>query len=222
MCAVRTLDWSAIDTVLLDMDGTLLDLRFDNWFWLSLVPHQYALAHGISEADAQLRLKPLFDGVHGTLKWYCVEHWSRELGLDIVALKRAAGERIEFLPGAEAFLAALRTRRKRVVLVTNAHPHALAIKDERLGLLRHFDASYSTHRFDAPKERAEFWPRLQAQEDFQPARTLFVDDSRAVLATAREYGIAHLRMVAKPDSGRPPQATAGFTPIEAVAELLLD
>jgi hypothetical protein len=29
-------DWSAIDTVL-DMDGTLLDLRFDNWFWQDLI-----------------------------------------------------------------------------------------------------------------------------------------------------------------------------------------
>ena len=34
-------DWRAIDTVLLDMDGTLLDLRFDNYFWLELVPRKY-------------------------------------------------------------------------------------------------------------------------------------------------------------------------------------
>ena len=32
------LDWTSIDTVLLDMDGTLLDLRFDNWFWQEHVP----------------------------------------------------------------------------------------------------------------------------------------------------------------------------------------
>ena len=53
-------DWKAVDTVLLDMDGTLLDLRFDNWFWLTLVPSRYAAAHGISEADAQAVWRPSF------------------------------------------------------------------------------------------------------------------------------------------------------------------
>ncbi|HBT55971.1 MAG TPA: haloacid dehalogenase, partial [Pseudomonas sp.] len=32
------LNWNAIDTVLLDMDGTLLDLHFDNHFWLEHMP----------------------------------------------------------------------------------------------------------------------------------------------------------------------------------------
>jgi 5'-nucleotidase len=35
---VPEFDWREIDTVLLDMDGTLLDLEFDSHFWLSLVP----------------------------------------------------------------------------------------------------------------------------------------------------------------------------------------
>ncbi|MEO1576619.1 MAG: HAD family hydrolase, partial [Pseudomonadota bacterium] len=30
--------WSDIDNVLLDMDGTLLDLNFDTVFWLQVVP----------------------------------------------------------------------------------------------------------------------------------------------------------------------------------------
>ena len=33
------IDWTHIDTVLLDMDGTLLDLSFDNWF----APGRYTL-----------------------------------------------------------------------------------------------------------------------------------------------------------------------------------
>lgn len=35
------IDWQAVDTVLLDMDGTLLDLAFDNYFWQKLVPETY-------------------------------------------------------------------------------------------------------------------------------------------------------------------------------------
>ncbi|MCP4043692.1 MAG: haloacid dehalogenase, partial [Gammaproteobacteria bacterium] len=32
------INWNSIHTVLLDMDGTLLDLHFDNQFWLEHVP----------------------------------------------------------------------------------------------------------------------------------------------------------------------------------------
>ena len=55
---IATLPWPDIDTVLLDMDGTLLDLHFDNHFWLELLPQRYAELHGISRAMAELELAP--------------------------------------------------------------------------------------------------------------------------------------------------------------------
>ena len=213
-------DWQGIDTVLLDMDGTLLDLRFDNWFWGSLIPGRYAAAHGLSEADAHELLRPKFKNVAHTLQWYCIEYWTQELKLDIARIKRETLERVGFLPGAERFLRKLKARGKRVVLVTNSHPRTLAIKDERVALTRYFDACYSSHAFDAPKENAAFWPRLALQEMFSPPRSLFIDDSLAVLECARDFGIGHLRAVRCPDSGAPPQATGGFAAINGVAELL--
>jgi 5'-nucleotidase len=213
-------DWHGVDTVLLDMDGTLLDLRFDNWFWLSLIPDRYAAANGLSVEQAQTLLVPKFRNVAGTLQWYCIEYWSRELGLDIPAFKREALRRVRFLPGAEAFLRKLRRSGKRVLLVTNSHPTTLSIKNEQVALTRYFDACYSSHPFDAPKEDAAFWRRLAAQEQFSLPRTLFVDDSLRVLECARDFGIAHLRAVRCPDTGLPPQATGSFTAIDGVAELL--
>ncbi|MGB6354488.1 MAG: GMP/IMP nucleotidase, partial [Steroidobacteraceae bacterium] len=207
MHASAAVDWSAIDTVLLDMDGTLLDLRFDNWFWLELIPSRYAAAHGLSEAQTRALLVPKFTEVKGTLQWYCIEYWTRELQLDIGGIKREAQGEVRFLPGAEQFLSKLKDSGKRRVLVTNAHPGTLAIKNERVGLSRHFDACYSTHRFERPKEDAEFWPRLAAEEAFEPERTLFVDDSLPVLNAARDFGIGWLRAIRRPDSGRPPQGT---------------
>ena len=73
------LPWNAIDTVLLDMDGTLLDLHFDNHFWLQHLPQRYAELHGVSRALADAELLPLFREHAGTLNWYCTDFWSREL-----------------------------------------------------------------------------------------------------------------------------------------------
>jgi 5'-nucleotidase len=212
--------WAEIDSVLLDMDGTLLDLRFDNWFWLNVVPEHYANANGLSLAAAQARLARLFTKVAHTLPWYCIDHWSRELELDIPALKRTACEHIKFLPGAEQFLEKLRSSGKRVVMVTNSHPVTLAIKDEQVAITRYFDACYSTHKFGVPKEDESFWPRLSIEEAFDARRTLFVDDSLPVLESAHRFGIAHLRAVRRPDSGLPPNPTGRFIGIDAVAELL--
>lgn len=213
-------DWESVDTVLLDMDGTLLDLRFDNWFWLELIPSRYAARHGLDLRRAQELLAPKFQKVAHTLQWYCIEYWSRELGLDIPTLKREALLRVGFLPGAESFLRKLRRSGKRVLLVTNSHPTTLAIKDERVALMQYFHACYSSQPFDAPKEDAAFWRRFAQREEFSPQRTLFIDDSLPVLECAREFGIAHLRAVRCPDSGAPPKDTGNFHAIDRVAELL--
>ena len=213
------IDWSKIDTVLLDMDGTLLDLRFDNWFWREHIPERYAEAHGMSAPQAWEILAPKFHAARGTIQWYCIEYWSRELGLDIALVKRAALTRVGYLPGAEDFLLKLKQSGKRRVLVTNAHPTTLAIKDQHVGLKTHFDACYSTHPFEAPKENAAFWPRLQAAEPFAVERTLFVDDSLAVLHAAHGFGIGWLRAVRRPDSGQPAQNTGPYTGVDRVADL---
>ena len=201
------------------MDGTLLDLRFDNWFWQELVPGLYAAEHGLSLAEAIERLGPKFRDSRGTIQWYCIAHWSRELGLDIAALKRTTFDHMGYLPGAEDFLVRLSAAGKRRVLVTNAHPLTLAVKTERVGLHVHFDAVYSSHAFGVPKESADFWPRLQAAEPFALGRTLFVDDSLPVLRAAEAFGVGWLRAVRRPDTGQPPQVTAPFPAVDRIADL---
>jgi GMP/IMP 5'-nucleotidase len=220
MSHAPALDWSRIDTVLLDMDGTLLDLRFDNWFWQEHIPVHYAAANGLSETEVRALLSPKFNAVRGTMDWYCIDYWSRELELDIAAIKRAALMQVGYLPGAQEFLAKLGLCGKRRVLVTNAHPTTLAIKNERVRLTEYFDACYSTHAFRLPKEDAAFWPRLQALERFTPERTLFVDDSVPVLDAAHGFGIRWLRAVRLPDSGRPAQDTGTHPAVDRVSDLM--
>ena len=50
------LDWSKISTVLLDMDGTILDLHFDNHFWLHHLPLRYSEIHQVNLAEAKKSL----------------------------------------------------------------------------------------------------------------------------------------------------------------------
>jgi putative hydrolase of the HAD superfamily len=122
-----TPDWSAIDVVCLDMDGTVLDLRFDNLFWLDLLPRRWGEARGLDYDGAMAQLRPRFEAKRGTLEWYCVDHWSEELGLDIPALKHELRDEIRYLDGAMEFLDLLRASRKRVLLTTNAHPLSLQV-----------------------------------------------------------------------------------------------
>ena len=214
------LPWSRIRTVLLDMDGTLLDLRFDNHFWRELVPVRYAGHHGLPLAQARAEVAARTRAVEGTLAWYCLDYWTRELALDIVTLKREIEHLIAVHPHALEFLDALRAAGKRVALVTNAHPQSLALKMEKTRLAGHFDAIVCAHELGLVKEQAEFWPRLRQQQPFDPATTLLVDDNLAILRTAHDYGIAHLVSVLRPDSAHPPKAPEEFPAIHDFSELL--
>ena len=84
----ETLKIQDFDTVLFDMDGTLLDLHFDNEFWLKNLVNDYASARGIRACDAKTQLQKKMKAKEGTLDWYSTDYWSRELQLDVVNLKK--------------------------------------------------------------------------------------------------------------------------------------
>lgn len=212
--------WNEIDTVLLDMDGTLLDLRFDNYFWLEVVPERYARRHTLTVEQAHAALVPRFAAKQGTLDWYCTDYWARELELDVAGLKHELREHVRFLPGAQEFLQRLRSHGMRTVLVTNAHRDSLAVKEAQTGLSRYFDATISSHDFGVPKEHPQFWTQLQAQVRFESGRSLFVDDSAAVLAAARRHGIAQIVAIARPDSTQTARTIADFHAVEGVGQLV--
>lgn len=214
------LPWTEIRTVLLDMDGTLLDLRFDNHFWRELVPARYAERHGLALDQARATIQARTQAVEGTLHWYCLDYWTQDLALDIVALKREIEHLIAVRPHVVEFLDALRAAGKRIALVTNAHRDSLALKMEKTRLAGHFDALICAHDLQQVKEQPEFWLRLQEVEPFGPATTLLVDDHPAILRAARQYGIAYLLSVRQPDSAAPPRALDEFPAIDDFSELL--
>jgi putative hydrolase of the HAD superfamily len=214
------LDWQAIDTVLLDMDGTLLDLHFDNHFWQAHVPLRYAEARGLPHDVARDELMARYHARAGTLEWYSVDFWQTELELDIMRLKEEVSHLIAVHPAVVDFLAAARAAGKRLVLATNAHHKSLTLKMAKTGLAPHFDALVSSHELGAAKEAQDFWRKLAAIEPFDPARTLLVDDSLPVLDAAREFGIRHLVCVRNPDTKLPPKDPRGYPAIDSFAALL--
>jgi HAD superfamily hydrolase (TIGR01509 family) len=215
-----SLPWRDIDTVLLDMDGTLLDLHFDNHFWLEHLPKRYAQVHGISLAMAQLELVPLFEKNAGTLNWYCTDFWSAELNLPVKDLKVEIAHLIALRPDAETFLAAIREAGKRVIMITNAHRDSLSLKMERLELAPYFERLISSHDYGYPKEHPQFWDALQADIEFDPARSLFIDDTLPILRSAGRYGIGYLLAVSEPDSRKGPKDTEEFEAVEDYRTLI--
>ncbi len=213
-------NWENVSTVLLDMDGTLLDLHYDNHFWQVHVPQRFAEKHGLTLDAARGDLFPRFRRAEGTLDWYCVDYWSRELGLDIARLKREVAHLISVRPQVVAFLDAVRAHGMRAVLVTNAHGKSLELKLERTNLARNLDAIVCAHDLGIPKEHDGFWAHMQHVEPFDPAHALLVDDSLPVLRSARSYGIAHLLAVANPDSRGPEKDASDFAAIRSFAEIM--
>lgn len=214
------IDWSAIDTVLLDMDGTLLDLRYDNHFWMEYLPEAYARRHGGKVAEAKAYLLAEFEAVRGTLPWYCLDHWSQRLGMDIPTLKLELKHMIQARPYTLDFLARLHEGPQRVLLVTNAHRETLRIKMNEVDITDWFDDIVVSHDFGAPKESQVFWQKFQKQFPFDPSRTLFIDDTESVLHAAKTFGVGHLLTMLQPDSAVDKRLTTQFPAIHHFDEIM--
>ena len=209
------------ETLMLDMDGTLLDLAFDNYVWKDLVPRRYAAAQDMSFDAARDHLFEQYRSVQGDLEWYCLDHWSERLGIDVVQLHHDVNHRIGYLPGALDFLRSVRDHDTRVLLVTNSHPDTLALKDAVTGLGDYFDGVFSSHQYGHAKESQAFWHALQDDVGFDIETTLFVDDSQPVLKSAEEYGVTMLVTVTRPDTTQPDVHGSDFPGVQTVSDMLL-
>lgn len=214
------LDWHNIDTVFLDMDGTLLDLHFDTHFWMEHLPKRYAEEKSVSAKVAHDVVTKHCQSIEGTLNWYCLDYWDNHLGLDVVTLKHEVADRIAIREGVEDFLNYLKKLGKRSILLTNAHEKVVRLKFGYVEIEHFFDDVITSHSLGLAKEDERFWGALDKQEDFDRQRSLFIDDNLHVLRAAQQFGVANLLAIHQPDSQLGPKHTEEFTAIESYQQLM--
>lgn len=214
-------DWNQIDDVLLDMDGTLLDRHFDDFFFEAELPKRYAATRQISFQEAQCDLLIRYRSVRDRLEWADPHFWTRELGIDLIELNEELASLIRFHADAEEFLQFLQREGKRTVIVTNSHDEGLKLKIARTGIDRRVDRIVNAFEIGYLKLHQEFWTGAQEILRFHPLRTLYIDDDEACLAAAHIYGIRHVVHRCTSSSQIEPRPSARFPSIFSFQELLV-
>lgn len=209
-----------IQFVLLDMDGTLLDKYFDDYFWGHLLPEKYAEKYHITLSKAREKLMKQYRKREGTLSWTDLDFWSGELNLDVPALKEQIKHLIEVHPHVEEFLKMVKRRKKNLFLVTNAHYKTIDLKLKKTRIGKYFDSVLSSFDVGYPKESMLFWKEAEKRLRFERDKTLFVDDSEEILRTAKQYGIKYIVYKAKANSRIKPNKTYEFLYILDFRELM--
>jgi len=209
------------ETLMLDMDGTVLDLSYDSHIWLKIIPEKLAEKRDIPITSAISFMNEHVIRMKNTLEWYCIDNWSKLLDIDVLEIHRAEKERIRYLPGAKSFLQEISNTSIRVILVSNSHRDTLNLKLKETDLDDYFEAIYLSHDFVYPKENPLFWKELMTKESFKKNKTVFVDDNQSVLESASIFGIKSLIQILNPDSQQPGLKSSGFFGVENLSCLLV-
>lgn len=214
------IDWNSIDTVLLDMDGTILDRHFDDHFWLEHVPKRWSQRNHTTLAYAKEHLYRLFRSQENTLNWTDLDYWSDRLEMDIPVLKMEIEHLIAVHPYVIDFLLFLKHCGKKVWLVTNAHSKTLDLKMKSTRIGPYFDGLVSAHQVGLPKEDRRFWGELQRFISYDPERSLLGEDSETNLTTAESYAIRYLIYISRYSSKIEPRPSERFPTIDYFNKLI--
>jgi putative hydrolase of the HAD superfamily len=214
------INWQEIENVLLDMDGTLLDKHFDDYFWEEHVPMVYAQEKKMNFWEAYDMLMAKYKSKEGTLEWTDINYWSDELELDIAGMKNQINHLIKVHPYVLDFLEFCKGINKKIYLVTNAHSKTLTIKMANTNIEHYFDRMLCSEEIGVAKENPVFWEKLERIITFDKKQSLLADDNEQVLASAKQYGIENLLFIAKSSSTKPVIYSKEFPSIIFFKELI--
>ena len=210
--------WNSIETFFLDLDGTLLDLAFDNFFWHEHLPYVYANSKDIEFEKAKEDFEKMYKNKENSIQWYSLSYWSEILEIDLCSELLRVKNKIRTLNNSEKFLQILKERKVRIYLLTNCPRYMLHVKLNQVRFWKFFDEIISSEDFGYPKETDEFWNLLQKKFKYKKTSTVFIDDSKNVLDFSVKSGLNNVFLISKPDSNKEKQGTYGYKSIDSLAD----
>ena len=207
--------------LMFDMDGTLLDLAFDDFIWNYCLPERYAQVHQCSFEQSQQMLSQFYSKYKHTLDWYSSTQWTAKVDIDILKLQYEHRDKICVRTGCFELLQQLKTQGYRCWLLTNADLAGLQLKLEKINLRPYFELMISSEEIGHAKEEVAFWQKLQQRHPFDPTHSVFIDDTETVLDSAAAFGISQLFCISQPASNRPARAKAdlGYPALDHLTQL---
>ena len=209
--------WDLIETFFLDMDGTLLDLAYDNYFWHEHIPDLYSKREKTTFKEAKIILEDMYKKKRGTLEWYSIDYWSDILSINLKLEILNTKNKITIFPNSVEFLQTLRKNKINTILITNCPRDMLDIKITQTKLWSYFNKIVSSHDYGFAKETENFWNILNKNIIYNEEKTFFIDDNENVLKFAEKNGIKNLISINYPDSRKEKQIINNYTSIDNIS-----
>ena len=189
--------------LMFDMDGTLLDLAFDDLIWNTKLPERHAATHQCTLEQSISTLTNFYQTHKHTISWYSSKYWTEKVGVDVLKLQYDFKDKISPRLGCFELLENLNKQGYRCWLLTNADSVGLQLKLENVNLAPYFELIVSSEEIGYSKEFVEFWQILQDKYPFDPQHAVLIDDTAPVLRGAEKFGLEHLITILQPSSLQP-------------------